>query len=154
MKKTMVSRSALFLGTLLAVTVLAAIPGYGRSTTGMNSFHVVGSNPGNYGCLFENWGGVVNHCNQQVPLVFETVVDTAGWHGIDVVDKSGGPAFTCMAFSYSPDGQYYYAGTQATFNPETQETIHFSVFVGNGYSMSLSCTLPQYSGISSLNWNP
>ena len=36
------NRSSLFLGILLALTVFAAVPGYARSTTGFNSFHILG----------------------------------------------------------------------------------------------------------------
>src|SRR6516164_3497306 len=63
---------------------LAAVPGFARSSTGINSFHVMW--PGSaYSCLKEDYAAVVNDCTYTATLTFDMPIDNTGWHGIDVV---------------------------------------------------------------------
>lgn len=149
--------SPLNLGICLALTILVAVPGYGRSTIGINSFHVLDKNPGNsYSCLFENWAAVVNGCNHPVSLTFDLPIDNVGWHQIDVVNSPGGNgSFECQAITFNANGGVDHYGTAATFNPSGQETLQFFTYVWPADSITIYCwNVPPTRGITSINWTP
>ena len=153
--KMKLNRSSLFLGIWLALTVLAAIPGYARSSTGINSFHVMW--PGSaYSCLQEDYAAVVNHCTYTASLTFDMPIDNTGWHSIDVVDyPNGAGSFGCQAVTYSPYGHVDFQSAVQTFNATGQEKLHFNTFVWPGDSISIICwDVPPSRGINSLNWTP
>lgn len=153
--KMKLNRSSLFLGIWLALTVLAAVPGYARSSTGINSFHVMW--PGSaYSCLQEDYAAVVNHCTYTVSLTFDMPIDNVGSHGIDVVDyPNGAGSFGCQAVTYSPYGHVDFQTPEQTFNATGQERKHFDTFVWPGDSITIICwDVPPSRGITSLNWTP
>jgi hypothetical protein len=161
MKTTMkFNRNSLILRICAALTVLTAVPavpGYARSTIGINSFHVLDKNPGNsYSCLYENWAAVVNGCNHPVSLTFDLPIDNVGWHEIDVVNSPWGyGSFECQAITFDPHGNAVYYGTEATFNPSGQETLKFYTFVSPADSITIYCwNVPNGRGVTSLNWTP
>ena len=100
---------------IFILTVLAAVPGFARSSTGINSFHVMW--PGSaYSCLKEDYAAVVNDCTYTATLTFDMPIDNTGWHGIDVVDyPKGAGSFGCQAITYNPYGHVDWQTDVQTF---------------------------------------
>jgi hypothetical protein len=149
------NHSFLFLGIWLGLAILAAVPGYARSTTGNNAFKVMW--PGKaYSCLKESYGAVVNNCTYKVAMSFDMPIDSTGWKGIDIVDyPNGNGSFSCEADTYDPYGNDVDETPQQTFNATGQQTLHFSVLAGAGDSITVICwDVAPSRGITSLNWTP
>src|SRR5215470_8654446 len=84
----------------LGLTAAVAAGADARSTMGYNAFRPWQS-PAAQDCVYEDYGGARNDCPADKTLVFETVVDNAGWHGIQAVSLGNGRPFDCYAQSYA-----------------------------------------------------
>jgi hypothetical protein len=147
---------SLFLGTCLAVGILANIPAEARSTTGWNSFRVWGPTLGAYKCVGEKVGAAYNVCGSDIALTFETVVDNAGWHTITAWDSAPGYGnVECAALAFSEQADNIWFGQTVTFNASGQEAKPSTVYVYPGWAMSWYCgKVAPGRGIANLNWNP
>jgi hypothetical protein len=147
--------TSLFLGICVAVLVVAACPGFARSTTGFNAARVWAP-VGAYNCVKESVGAATNVCSSRIQLTFDAVVDDAGWHTITAWDSAPGYGYVdCQGLAFSPQSNSIYWGTHSTFPPSGQTSLNFSAYVYPGWSLSLYCgDVEPGRGIASLNWNP
>jgi hypothetical protein len=147
---------SLFLGMCLAVGIFAVnVSAEARSTTGWNSFRPW-PNPGWNNCVKEQDGAAVNGCSSTIGLTFETVVDNAGWHSIQVWNSAPGyGAVECAALAFSQQANSIYFGNAIDFSLSGQEEHTSTTYVYPGWALSLYCgTVSGGRGIANLNWNP
>jgi len=129
------------------------------TTNAYNSFRVrlpVGKDSD--ACLTESEGAVINKCNYEVSVVFDSPIifrKDPIVHYItaqNYVNGTGTVGATCNIWSYDGNGKGK-EGTNQTFKPNGEQALNFtSQKLGN--TISLLCDLPVGEGISALHWNP
>jgi len=139
----------------LGLTAAVAAGADARSTMGYNAFRPWQS-PAAQDCVYEDFGGARNDCPDDKTLVFETVVDNAGWHWIQAVSLGNGRPFDCYAQSYAQAAYTQDTGKgRQAFNGTGGQLLTFWANVNPGGTLRLVCeNVPFGEGILSLNWNP
>ncbi len=145
------------------LAISAALPGHGhaQSVTAFGSFHVQSATvlpEGQYTCLTEDNGAVVNNCGIPVNLFFNLPVLNAGEKIIAIRDYWSAPypfvPFNCVSYAYTGEGSSSTMGTQVTFEaPRTIQRTSDDV-VNEGDTLSVICwQVPPKEGIASLKLN-
>jgi hypothetical protein len=156
--------TTLFLEMCLAALGATACPAYARSTTAFSAFHVEINPLTKYsadplGCLYENNGAVVNHCDFTVDLEFDLPIDTPGskqiivqngWAGLG----TGSEEFTCQSFAYTGTKSSSNVGTQIGFSGPGQTLTTTASVSGGATSIQLLCNVPAGDAVANFNWNP
>jgi hypothetical protein len=120
--------------------------------------------PEDAGCFHGSAANIYNdRCPGASPYYWEVSlpVDSAGWHGIDLVTGMGiGPA-DCVAFSVDQSGTPASIDMMPSLSTgTTSPTRHFSVWVPSGGTLQVYCKLPYatvnggFGGMRTVNWNP